>query len=55
VLVISEAFAQPKPPLTPYQRSSYIAVNADGHRLRLFRQDGLGKACSSPIGQMVAD
>ena len=43
LLGINAALAQgAKPPLTPDQLSSYIAVNADGTRLGLLRQDGHG-------------
>ena len=43
VLSINAAYAQgAKPPLTPDQLSSYIAVNADGSVAGLFRQDGHG-------------
>ena len=43
VLSIGKAYAQgARPPLTPDQLSSYIAVNADGSVSALFRQNGHG-------------
>src|SRR5258707_14347302 len=56
VLAISEAFAQgTKPPLTPDQLSSYIAVNADGTVSAFFGKMDMGQGVFVAIGQMVAE
>ena len=56
VLGISEAFAQgTKPPLTPDQLSSYIAVNADGTVSAFFGKMDMGQGVFVAIGQMVAE
>jgi CO/xanthine dehydrogenase Mo-binding subunit len=56
VLGIGEAFAQgTKPPLTPDQLSSYIAVNADGSVLAYFGKMDMGQGLFVAIGQMVAE
>src|SRR5260221_520673 len=56
VLGISEAFAQgTKPPLTPDQLSSYIAVNADGTVSAFFGKMDMGQGLFVAIGQMVAE
>ena len=55
VLGIGEAFAQgAKPPLTPDQLSSYIAVNADGTVSAFFGKMDMGQGLFVAIGQMVA-
>jgi nicotinate dehydrogenase subunit B len=56
VLSISEAFAQgSKPPLTPDQLSSYIAVNADGNVSAFFGKMDMGHGLQVAIGQIVAE
>jgi nicotinate dehydrogenase subunit B len=56
VLGIGEAFAQgAKPPLTPDQLSSYIAVNADGTVSAFFGKMDMGQGVFVAIGQMVAE
>jgi CO/xanthine dehydrogenase Mo-binding subunit len=56
VLGINEAFAQgAKPPLTPDQLSSYIAVNADGTVNAYFGKMDMGHGLHVAIGQMVAE
>src|SRR5215831_8418854 len=56
VLGIGEAFAQgAKPPLTPDQLSSYIAVNADGTVSAFFGKMDMGQGLFVAIGQMVAE
>jgi nicotinate dehydrogenase subunit B len=61
VLGIGQAFAQQafaqgaKPPLTPEQLSSYIAVNADGTVSAFFGKMDMGQGLFVAIGQMVAE
>jgi len=57
VLAISEAHAQAavKPPLTPDQLSSYIAVNADGTVSAFFGKMDMGHGITVAISQMVAE
>jgi nicotinate dehydrogenase subunit B len=56
VLGIGEAFAQgTKPPLTPDQLSSFIAVNADGSVSAFFGKMDMGQGLFVAIGQMVAE
>src|SRR6516164_11538310 len=56
VLRIGDAFAQgTKPPLTPDQLSSYIAVNADGRVSAFFGKMDMGQGLFVAIGQMVAE
>jgi nicotinate dehydrogenase subunit B len=56
VLGIGDAFAQgTKPPLTPDQLSSYIAVNADGNVSAFFGKMDMGQGLFVAIGQMVAE
>jgi nicotinate dehydrogenase subunit B len=58
VLGIGEAFAQAtgnKPPLTPDQLSSFIAVNADGSVSAFFGKMDMGQGLFAAIGQMVAE
>jgi nicotinate dehydrogenase subunit B len=56
VLGISHAFAQgTKPPLTPDQLSSYIAVGADGRVAAFFGKMDMGQGLFVAIGQMVAE
>src|ERR1700731_2593992 len=56
VLSISQAYAQgAKPPLTPDQLSSYIAVNADGRVAAFFGKMDMGQGLFVAIGQMVAE
>jgi nicotinate dehydrogenase subunit B len=57
VLAISEAHAQAavKPPLTPDQLSSYIAVNGDGTVSAFFGKMDMGHGLTVAIGQMVAE
>jgi nicotinate dehydrogenase subunit B len=53
---ISEAAAQgAKPPLTPDQLSSYIAVNADGSVSAFFGKMDMGQGVFVAIGQIVAE
>ena len=56
VLSISQAYAQgAKPPLTPDQLSSYIAVNADGSVAAYFGKMDMGHGLTVAIGQIVAE
>ena len=56
LLSINEAYAQgAKPPLTPDQLSSYIAVNADGSVSAFFGKMDMGHGLHVAIGQMVAE
>jgi nicotinate dehydrogenase subunit B len=56
VLLIGKAYAQgAKPPLTPDQLSSYIAVNADGSVSAFYGKMDMGQGLFVAIGQMVAD
>ena len=57
VLDIGQAFAQgaTRPPLTPDQLSSYIAVNADGTVSAFFGKMDMGQGLFVAIGQMVAE
>ncbi len=56
VLGVGNAFAQgTKPPLTPDQLSSYIAVNADGSVSAFFGKMDMGQGLFVAIGQMVAE
>jgi CO/xanthine dehydrogenase Mo-binding subunit len=56
VLGIGQANAQgAKPPLTPDQLSSYIAVNADGTVSAFFGKMDMGQGLFVAIGQMVAE
>jgi CO/xanthine dehydrogenase Mo-binding subunit len=56
VLSINRAFAQgTKPPLTPDQLSSYIAVNADGRVAAYFGKLDMGHGLHVAIGQIVAE
>ncbi|HET7911618.1 MAG TPA: molybdopterin cofactor-binding domain-containing protein [Pseudolabrys sp.] len=56
VLSIGKAHAQGvKPPLTPEQLSSYIAVNADGTVSAFFGKMDMGHGLHVAIGQMVAE
>ena len=56
VLSIQQAFAQgAKPPLTPDQLSSYIAVNADGSVAAYFGKMDMGHGLHVAIAQMVAE
>lgn len=60
VFKIGEAYAQgtsigAKPPLTPDQLSSYIAVNADGSVAAYFGKMDMGHGLHVAIGQMVAE
>ena len=61
VLGIGQAFAQgafaqgTKPPLTPDQLSSYIAINADGAVSAFFGKMDMGQGLFVAIGQMVAE
>jgi CO/xanthine dehydrogenase Mo-binding subunit len=56
VLSIGQAFAQgTKPPLTPDQLSSYIAVNADGRVAAYFGKMDMGHGLHIAIGQIVAE
>src|SRR5215211_4312379 len=51
-----QAFAQgTKPPLTPDQLSSYIAVNADGTVSAFFGKMDMGHGLFVAIGQIVAE
>ena len=53
---ITEAAAQAggKPPLTPDQLSSFIAINADGSVSAFFGKMDMGQGLFTSIGQMVA-
>src|SRR5207248_6818610 len=56
MLGMNAALAQgAKPPLTPDQLSSYIAVNADGTVSAFFGKMDMGQGLFVAIGQMVAD
>jgi CO/xanthine dehydrogenase Mo-binding subunit len=56
LLGINDAHAQgAKPPLTPDQLSSYIAVNADGSVSAFFGKMDMGHGLFVAIGQMVAE
>jgi len=56
VLSIGQAHAQGiKPPLTPEQLSSYIAVNADGTVSAFFGKMDMGHGLHVAIGQIVAE
>jgi nicotinate dehydrogenase subunit B len=58
VLGIDAAFAQAaasKPPLTPDQLSSFIAVGADGNVSAFFGKMDMGQGVFVAIGQMVAE
>jgi nicotinate dehydrogenase subunit B len=58
VLGIGEAYAQAtgsKPPLTPDQLSSFIAVNADGSVAAYFGKMDMGQGLFAAIGQIVAE
>ncbi|HEX5212685.1 MAG TPA: molybdopterin cofactor-binding domain-containing protein [Pseudolabrys sp.] len=56
VMSIQQANAQgTKPPLTPDQLSSYIAVNADGSVMAYFGKMDMGHGLHVAIGQIVAD
>ena len=56
LLGINDAHAQGgKPPLTPDQLSSYIAVNADGSVSAFFGKMDMGHGLFVAIGQMVAE
>jgi nicotinate dehydrogenase subunit B len=56
LLAVSEANAQgAKPPLTPDQLSSYIAVNADGTISAFFGKMDMGHGLFVAIGQIVAE
>ena len=56
VLSIGKAYAQgAKPPLTPDQLSSYIAVNADGSVAAYFGKMDMGHGLHAAIGQIVAE
>ena len=53
---IDAAFAQgARPPLTPDQLSSYIAVNADGTVSAFFGKMDMGQGLFTAIGQIVAE
>jgi len=56
ILSIGKAHAQgAKPPLTPEQLSSYIAVNADGTVSAFFGKMDMGHGLHVAIGQIVAE
>jgi len=56
VLSIGKAYAQgARPPLTPDQLSSYIAVNADGSVSAFFGKMDMGHGLNVGIAQIVAD
>ncbi len=56
VLSIGKAYAQgAKPPLTPDQLSSYIAVSADGSVAAYFGKMDMGHGLHVAIGQIVAE
>jgi nicotinate dehydrogenase subunit B len=56
VLGIGDAVAQgTKPPLTPDQLSSYVAINADGSVSAFFGKMDMGQGLFVAIGQMVAE
>src|SRR6266702_3470572 len=51
----AQAQAGGKPPLTPDQLSSFIAVNADGSVSAFFGKMDMGQGVFTAIGQMVAE
>jgi CO/xanthine dehydrogenase Mo-binding subunit len=56
LLAINTAYAQgAKPPLTPDQLSSYIAINADGTVSAFFGKMDMGHGLFVAIGQIVAE
>jgi CO/xanthine dehydrogenase Mo-binding subunit len=56
VLGVNQALAQgARPPLTPDQLSSYIAVDADGSVSAFFGKMDMGQGLFVAIGQMVAE
>src|SRR6201996_9341688 len=56
VMTIGRAFAQgTKPPLTPDQLSSYIAVNSDGRVAAYFGKMDMGHGLHVAIAQIVAE
>ena len=56
VLTIGQAYAQgTKPPLTPEQLSSYIAVNADGRVAAYFGKMDMGHGLHVAVAQIVAE
>ena len=56
VLSIGRAHAQgAKPPLTPEQLSSYIAINADGTVSAFYGKMDMGHGLHVAIGQIVAE
>jgi CO/xanthine dehydrogenase Mo-binding subunit len=56
VMSIQQAFAQgAKPPLTPDQLSSYIAINGDGSVAAYFGKMDMGHGLHVAIAQIVAD
>src|SRR4051794_581487 len=56
VFALEQAFAQgSKPPLTPDQLSSYIAINVDGTVSAFFGKMDMGQGLFVAIGQMVAE
>src|SRR5580658_1097770 len=56
VLSIGQAFAQgTKPPLTPDQLSSYIAVDASGRVAAYFGKMDMGHGLHVAVGQIVAE
>jgi CO/xanthine dehydrogenase Mo-binding subunit len=56
ILAINAAHAQgTRPPLTPDQLSSYIAVNADGTVAAYFGKMDMGQGLFTAIGQIVAE
>ncbi len=56
MMSIQQAYAQgAKPPLTPDQLSSYIAVNADGSVAAYFGKMDMGHGLHVAIGQIVAE
>src|SRR5205807_4361499 len=56
VLAIDSALAQgAKPPLTPDQLSSYIAINADGSVSAFFGKTDTAQGVFTAIGQIVAE
>src|ERR1700721_477426 len=56
LLAVSEAHAQGvRPPLTPDQLASYIAVNADGSVAAFFGKMDMGHGLQVAVGQIVAE
>jgi nicotinate dehydrogenase subunit B len=56
LLAINSAYAQgSKPPLTPDQLSSFIAINADGSVSAFFGKMDMGQGLFTAIGQIVAE